>query len=172
MTKTFDFKYIRTISLYIFFSFLLIALVIVFNEELYGIFGEENYTSIHLILELLTAIVTMSIAAQLWFTTRFNLVNRDIYLGAIFLCIAMLTIFHMISFKGMPFFIMDSSPYQATWFYMITRLLLAFGILAVMVTKVKKSSLTTRLDSFFMEASEKRFKKKTIINNSLIIHNY
>ncbi|MEL4026001.1 EAL domain-containing protein [Lysinibacillus endophyticus] len=148
MTKTFDRKYIRNISLYLICSILLIALVVLFSDELYGIFGEENYISVHLLIELLSAIGTMSIAAQLWLTTRFNLFNKDIYLGALFLSIAIFTVCHMISYKGMPFFITESSPYQATWFYMITRLLLAFGILAIMVTKNKKSTITARNIAF------------------------
>ncbi|SOC13289.1 diguanylate cyclase/phosphodiesterase [Ureibacillus xyleni] len=144
MTKTFDRKYFRNISLYISLSLLLILFVVLFSEQLYGIFGEKNYTSIHLVIELLSAIVSMSIAAQLWLTTRFNLINKDIYLGALFLAVAILTIFHTISYKGMPFFIMDSSPYQATWFYIVTRLLLSIGIFAVMVLKVKNSTPKAR----------------------------
>ncbi|RUL50503.1 EAL domain-containing protein [Lysinibacillus antri] len=141
MEKTFDEKYIKSISIYISLSFMLILFVVLFSDKLYGIFGEQNYTAVHLLSEIFTIIVAMSIAMQLWLTSRFKLINVDVYMGALFLSLAILAIFHTISYKGMPFFIIESSPYQATWFYIITRLLISVGLLCIVLMKAK--SITT-----------------------------
>ena len=136
--KTTDRDYLKNMSYYILFALTLIIFVFLFNKQLYGIFGEKNYVSLHLIFELFSIVVTMSIAIQIWLTSRFNLINKDIYLGALFLSLAIFEIGHAMSYKGMPFFIIESSPYQATWFYIISRLLLPIGLLSILFLKDKK----------------------------------
>lgn len=120
----------------------------IFSEQLYGIFGEKNYVSIHLIIELFCIVVTMSIAIQIWLTSRFNLNNKDIYMGALFLSLAIFEIAHAISYKGMPFFIKESSPYEATWFYIIARLLMPIGLLSIVIQKDKKLTHSQRWLAF------------------------
>lgn len=121
-------------------SLLFLIFAFLFGSHLYGIFGENNYISIHLIIEIFIIITTMSTAIQIWLTSRFNLINKDIYMGAFFLLLSLLEIAHTIAYKGMPYFISESSPYEATWFYILVRLLLPIGLLAMLAIKVKKLS--------------------------------
>ena len=60
---------------------------------------------------------------------------KRLYIGALFLFLGLLEIFHALSYSGMPFFIKESSPYSATWFYMIMRVSQAFGLLIILTLK-------------------------------------
>lgn len=129
---------------YILSTIILLILLVyatVFSDQLYGIFGESNYVTIHLMIELLIIIVTMGISLQVWLTSKFYLINKDIYMGALFFALALFEILHTISYKGMPFFITESSPYEATWFYMAVRLFLPIGLIIISMIKVKKVSI-------------------------------
>ncbi|OLO37028.1 hypothetical protein BTR23_14925 [Alkalihalophilus pseudofirmus] len=51
---------------------------------------------------------------------------------------------HAITYNGMPYFFMESSPYQATWFYMVSRFILAVGVIVIVFMKEKQVSLQRR----------------------------
>lgn len=124
-----------------------------FKETYYGIFGEENYVSIHLIMEIFIITTAFTIATQAWMIFPHVLSNYRLWLGALFFSIGLLDIFHTISYKGMPFFIADSSPYKATWFYIIGRLTQAIGLLMIILSKDKKIPAKSRLLAYFMAST-------------------
>lgn len=148
LKRIFNNSYLRHILFYVLVTFILLIFAVIFGEELYGIFGKENYVAIHLILEIFIIISCMAIAIQVWFISKFSFINKDIYIGALFLFLALIEIVHTISYKGMPYLITESSPYEATWFYILERLFLSIGLLAVMVWKVKKHSGAYRWISY------------------------
>lgn len=143
-------SYLRNILFYVFLTFIFLIVALIFSDQLYGIFGENNYVTIHLLLEIFIIIACMAIAIQIWFISKFTLINKDIFIGALFLFLALIEIAHAISYKGMPFFITESSPYEATWFYIIERLFLSIGLLAIMVWEVKKHSEKVRWISYII----------------------
>ncbi|AOV06794.1 bifunctional diguanylate cyclase/phosphodiesterase [Sporosarcina ureilytica] len=120
------------------FSLLLYALF--FSESLFGLFSEDNYVMLHLLIEFFIISASFTIALQAWMTFPHTLSVQKIWLGALFFSIALLEIFHAITYKGMPYFLMESSPYQATWFYIAARLVLAVGLLIVLMVKDKPVS--------------------------------
>ncbi|MGM9951657.1 MAG: EAL domain-containing protein [Lysinibacillus sp.] len=134
-------------------TFIIAGMVIVFREPLHGIFGENNYISIHLIIEMFVSYCSLAIAIQILLSSRFDKNSRTIYIGALFLAIGILVVMHALSYKGMPFFIHDSDPYAATWFYMATRLMFPIGVLVIMLVKEKqmsKSSISTLYVASFL----------------------
>lgn len=143
-----EFKYQSNVLFYISITAILLFISIVFSDELYGIFGKDNYVSIHLILEIFMVVVTMAISIQIWLTSRFTLINKDIYLGAIFLLLSLIAIVHLISYKGMPYFITESTPYEATWFYIISRLIFPIGLLFTFLLKEKEASYLFRWGAY------------------------
>jgi len=122
---------------FILFSIVLLLIVAYWSEQFYGIFGKSNYVSIHLLIEILIIVVTMTIAIQLWLTTPFILSNKTLYIGALFLTYSLIEIAHTLAYKGMPYFITQSASYAATWFYIIGRLVLSCGILVIFTVKEK-----------------------------------
>ena len=134
----------RSLFLYILFTNIIAGIAIFFRNPLHGIFGEDNYVTIHLLVEILIIFFSLSIAVQIWLISKFNKSNRTVFIGALFLMIGILEINHALTFKGMPFFIQESGPYPATWFYIITRLLFPLGLLIIFLIKEKEVSRTTR----------------------------
>lgn len=143
-------KGFNTVKYLVVIDAILLIIAVIFGEELHGIFGEANYVAIHLIIEVLTVFMVLSIASQIWLSSQFNKVNKYIILGAIFVAIAIVKIFHLVSFKGMPFFVMESSPFAATWFYIVYRLLLAIGLLVAMVMTYREVTNSYRLISYMV----------------------
>ncbi|MGG0656854.1 bifunctional diguanylate cyclase/phosphodiesterase [Rummeliibacillus pycnus] len=130
------------------FLLLLLSLTLVFDQQFYGIFGEKNYVTIHLMMEILIIVASFSIAIQAWLIVPFVLSNRRLYIGALFLFLGITEIIHTLSYKGMPFFIEDSSPYSATWFYIIGRLTLPVGLLIIYILEPKKVSPARRWSTY------------------------
>ncbi|MFJ7735406.1 EAL domain-containing protein [Lysinibacillus sp. NPDC097287] len=136
-------KFGADISLYkqglrfLLFSIILLAIIGFWSDEFYGIFGEKNYVTIHLMIEILIIVVSLTIAIQSWLISPYLLSSTRLYLGALFLTIGLLEIAHALSYKGMPFFITDSTPYAATWFFIMSRLFLAIGLFIIFYFKEK-----------------------------------
>lgn len=72
------------------------------GDQLYGIFGKNNYVTIHLMMEILIIVVTMAISIQAWLVSPYILSKRVLYAGALFLTISLIEIAHSLSYKGMP----------------------------------------------------------------------
>ena len=119
-------------------SFIAITLAMIYQESLYGIFGEDNYAAIHTMMEAFIFTSALTIAIQAWMTFPHVLSSYRLWLGALFFSIGILSIFHMITYKGMPFFLSESSPYKATWFYMISRLTQALGLLIIILSNEQR----------------------------------
>ena len=130
--------FLKKYGLKLVLPFFLLVLVLLFDHQLYGVFGERNYVTIHLMIEILIIISSATIAIQAWLIMPYVLSNRRLYVGALFLALGLLEIIHTLSYKGMPFFLKESSTYSASWFYMVSRLTQALGLLLILSTKPKK----------------------------------
>ncbi|MBP1934682.1 bifunctional diguanylate cyclase/phosphodiesterase [Ammoniphilus resinae] len=118
--------------------FLIIALVFIFREKLYGVFGVENYLSIHTLLELSSLIVSFTIAIQAWMIFPYTLSNRHLFIGSLFFCMGLFDLFHAFNYQGMPFFFTESSAHKATWFWVVSRITLAFSLLLIVLSPRKQ----------------------------------
>ncbi|MGE7090803.1 bifunctional diguanylate cyclase/phosphodiesterase [Lysinibacillus sp. NPDC048646] len=139
-----DFSLFKQGIPYIILSLALLMIMSFWSEQLYGIFGENNYVTLHLMMEILIIVVTMSIAIQSWLISPYILSNRVLYIGALFLTISLLESAHALSYKGMPYFITGNTTYAATWFYMLARLLLSIGCFFILIVKEKPISMSYR----------------------------
>ncbi|WP_285396329.1 EAL domain-containing protein [Lysinibacillus sp. fls2-241-R2A-57] len=139
-----DFSFVRQGIQFILLSMIFLIVIGLGGDKFYGIFGENNYVTIHLMMEILIIVVTMAISIQTWLISPYILSNRVLYAGALFLTFSLIEIAHALSYKGMPFFITESTPYAATWFYMLGRLLLSIGFLTIYFVKEKKIKSTYR----------------------------
>lgn len=139
-----DFSFYKQGFRFLIFSIILLMIVGFWSEELYGIFEENNYVTIHLLIEILIIVVSLTIAIQSWLISPYLLSSTRLYLGALFLTIGLLEIAHALSYKGMPFFITESTTYAATWFYMMSRLFLSIGLLIVFYLKERTINASYR----------------------------
>lgn len=92
---------------------------------------QGQYVWLHTLIELSGSVITLSISGLIWHTAhqRKN-PAPEITLGAVFLAVGLLSIFHALSYPGMPPFITESSPAKAIYFRIATRLLAVLGLLA------------------------------------------
>lgn len=130
-------------------SYLLTTLALIYQEPLYGIFGETNYLAIHVLMEIFIVVVSFTIAIQAWMMFPHVLSSYRLWLGALFVSIGLLEVLHLMSYKGMPNFITESSPYKATWFYIVARVTQALGLLVIIATKDKQISSKWRWIAYF-----------------------
>ncbi len=120
------------------FPLVLLIISLLFRNQLYGVFGEDNYVVVHLLMEIFIIVVSFTIAIQAWLIFPYILSSHRLNIGALFLALGLLEVVHALSYAGMPFFIEESSPYTATWFYMIIRVSQALGLLMILTMKHKK----------------------------------
>lgn len=139
-----DFPFVRKGIQFMLVSIIFLIIIGLGSDEFYGVMGKNNYVTIHLLMEILIIVVTMSISIQTWLISPFILSNRGLYVGALFLTFSFIEIAHALTYKGMPFFITESTPYTATWFYMFGRLLLSIGSLFIYFIKEKEIKLIDR----------------------------
>lgn len=127
---------------------LLLITTMFFNHYLYGIFGNENYVTMHLIIEIFIIVGAFTIAIQAWLIVPYLQWDKRLYIGALFFAQGIFEVFHTISYDGMPFFVEKSSPYSATWIYMINRLSLSCGLLLIYIVNIKKAYSTKRFITY------------------------
>ncbi|NSL52822.1 bifunctional diguanylate cyclase/phosphodiesterase [Calidifontibacillus erzurumensis] len=134
----------KNVSLLI-ISLVILMVAVVFRESLYGVFGEENYLTIHLLMEIFIITTAFMIAIQSWMIFPHILSSFRLWIGALFFAIGILEVVHTINYKGMPFFLSESSSYKATWFFMAARLTEVMGMLAIILSKDRLVSSKFRI---------------------------
>ena len=120
------------------FPLVILIITLLFSKQLYGVFGEDNYVVIHLMMEIFIIVGSFTITIQAWLIFPYTLTSNRLNIGALFLALGLLEVAHALSYAGMPFFIEESSPYTATWFYMAIRMSQAIGLLIIFPLKPKK----------------------------------
>ena len=123
---------------------LITILALSLQNQLYGVFDEKSYVGINLMIEICIIIVSFTIAIQAWLIFPYTLSNRRLFIGALFQFLGLLEIAHTFSFKGMPFFIEESSTYSATWFYIISRVTQALGLFLIFKLAIKQTNVSVK----------------------------
>lgn len=129
-------------------SVMVLLIAVIFREHFYGIFGEQNYLAIHLVMESLIVTIALMITTQSWTIFPHNLSKYRLWIGSIFCSVAVLEIAHMITYKGMPYFFGESSSYKATWFFIASRLTEVIGMLVVVTFKDRVVSRKSRMAAY------------------------
>lgn len=105
------------------------------SEIIEQFYNPRNHLSLHILLELISISVAFAIALQGWMIFTHTLSRHRLFIGALFFCIALFDIFHVLSFNGMPFFIMENSVLRPTWFWIISRFFLSIGLFLILTQK-------------------------------------
>lgn len=141
--------------LYILSAIMLLVLIRIFHADLDRVFDPNNYVAIHTILEFFSIAVSFSIFTYGW--KRYSEIKsrKMLFLAIVFITVAMLDLLHTISFKGMPYFLTESSIAKATWFWIAARSVESLFMLIILLfpdKQVKKdlSSLFLCLSMFIV----------------------
>lgn len=109
---------------------LLIALGSMIYIPAFEIIAPEKHFSFHVILEMLSISVAIAIAIQSWMVFPHTLSKHRLIMGAVFLTVALFDILHIFTYNGMPFYA-DYSSQDEYWYWLVSRLTLAIGSLAI-----------------------------------------
>lgn len=121
-----------------------------FQDIIYTFYNPDNFLSLHILLELFSVSVAFAIVIQGWMIFPHNLSLHRLYVSALFLSVGILDTLHILTYNGMPFFLVDSSVQHATWFWIFARLSVALGLLLIFIQKDRNVSKRMRMLSFSM----------------------
>lgn len=124
----------RKIISYALIGTIIFALFHFFHQDLLPMYQSKNYTSLHIILEFVSISISIAIFTYGWKAFTFSRSQRLIYLSFVFLTVAILDLFHTLTFEGMPFFISEGSISKSIWFWLISRLI---GTILIMIILIK-----------------------------------
>lgn len=93
----------------------------VFHPQLSAIYDPVNFLSIHIALELFAISISFAIFFYGWRKYEETKSGKLLMLAMLFLIVGLLDLLHTLTFKGMPFFLTESSVAKTTWFWIITR---------------------------------------------------
>ncbi|EKN62564.1 PAS/PAC sensor-containing diguanylate cyclase/phosphodiesterase [Neobacillus bataviensis LMG 21833] len=121
---------------FIIFSLLAIVLLMVihlFQPQILTIYNPANYVGFHALLEIFS--ISISAAIFLYGLKCYGKSHssRMLLLSFTFLLVGTLDLLHTLSFKGMPFFITESSVAKATWFWVSARAIQSLFILSILL---------------------------------------
>ncbi|NWQ39349.1 hypothetical protein MLOOGBEN_01395 [Bacillus sp. EB106-08-02-XG196] len=116
----------------------LLMLVRIFISQTYTIYDPKNYVGMHSMLEIIC--IAISITIFLYGLKKFSATRslRLLLLSFTFLTIGIIDLFHTLSYKGMPFFITESSIQKATWFWITARVIQSILMLTIILLPDKK----------------------------------
>ncbi|WP_210365264.1 MASE3 domain-containing protein [Bacillus sp. REN3] len=111
----------------------LLMLIHLYHSALSPYFHPENYLAIHTILEFFSITVSFVIFLYGWKTYPTSRSRKILLLSFLFFVIGVLDLLHTLTFKGMPFFITESSTAKATWFWVTARLIESFMMVGILM---------------------------------------
>ncbi len=93
----------------------------IFQEQINSLYNPENYVGFHTMLENISICISATIFFYGLKRYRITRSSQMLLLSFTFFFIGTMDLFHTLTFKGMPYFITESSVAKATWFWIIAR---------------------------------------------------
>ena len=145
--KLYEYKQLIWLVLVIVFSVLLFGNIYHFEPFFNNIMSVAAYLSWHIMFEFMSILVSFCVFILPYYAYRQNHSLSGIFIANVFLIMGIIDTFHTLSFKGMPYFLIDNSTSnRATTFWIIARLIGAIGItLASFISLDKKSKIDRRI---------------------------
>lgn len=87
------------------------------------------YVPIHLLLELVSIVVSLAVFTTGWYGYKQTGNSRDLLIGVVFLATGVTDLIHALSYQGMPDFLGDPSAGKAAAYWVLSRLIVGVGLL-------------------------------------------
>lgn len=127
-----------------FFAIIIFICIRLFQQKFNITYNTLNFLSMHTLLELFSIAVSATLALQAWLLFPQYLSKHRLVIGAAFLSVGVLDLFHTLSYNGMPFFFTESSVAKATWYWLIARGTETVAILYIMIWKDQQVSFAQK----------------------------
>ncbi len=147
----YEYKQLLWLGVVIVFSSVLFEKIYLLEPFFDKTVNVSSYLSWHTIFEFISILVSLCVFLLSYYAYRQNRRLRGIFIANVFLCMGIVDVFHALSFKGMPYFLIENSTAdRATTYWIIARLIGAIGIAAGSFIKSnKKSNINRRVFLFF-----------------------
>ena len=110
-----------------------------YEDRAFFVLSSDTFLTIHVLLELLSVLMSFSIFSVTYFTSGQTNSAGMIIMASTFLAVAFFDSAHTFSYKGMPTFMISPSPITATVLWLVSRVTMVIGILvAVLIPEQKK----------------------------------
>lgn len=119
-----------TVAAVLLFSLILFNTVTWYEPYLYRVISVDTFLTWHIVLELLSIVMSSAIFFITYYTFERSHRLCSIVLACTFLTVALVDLFHTLSYKGMPIFLTESSIAKATTFWIIARMSAGIGLLS------------------------------------------
>jgi hypothetical protein len=144
-----------TESKFLVYSTMAIVLLLgvhLFQQQINLFYNQDNYVGFHTLLESFS--ISTSSAIMLYGLKNFgkSQSSQMLLLSFTFLVVGTLDMLHTLTFKGMPFFLTQSSVDKATWFWVSARIIQALLILAILLLPDRKLRRDYRFPMFLLAA--------------------
>jgi len=138
--KRFIFQHIRT-----FVIVNVVCLLVFLNYNfIFNLIGESNLASLKIIIQMCMLVAISSIGFQIWFSTRFNLDNKNVHIGALFFTIGLFQIVHIVSSDGLPNYLHYDYGKFSDLFDLITHNLMPLGMIVIVLMPYQQIALRYR----------------------------
>jgi phosphoserine phosphatase RsbU/P len=138
----------KLLALFSVILFILLNVCVDFFAELYEPI-RSNHVANHLIMELISIFVSLSIALHGWVSFKSTLSLNWLMFSSAFVAVALLDLVHALTFRGMPHFIFDSSSSTTAWFWVAARLTESIMFMLVILFPLKgRASLNFRKHAY------------------------
>lgn len=137
--------------------FLFFIFLVFLAGRYYTVIGSEIYLVLHMVIEFVIVAVAICAALMSWYDYKYKHELKMLLFSLTFCLVAPFEFAHALSYMGMPDFITPNTVDKASTLFIITKLLLAIGLLAAVVcgeriVVIHKSALIPTL-SFLLSAS-------------------
>lgn len=129
---------------YIALPLLLLIPLIVYGNQLYGVYKEESYIYLNLIMQILIVVFTMAIAIHSWLVFSHLFASRTLYIGSLFFVIALLEMSNIVIFSANAL----QTSYINVWLHLVMRLCLAIGVLFIILKPKKQLTMHYRVYTY------------------------
>ena len=116
-----------------------------YENVIYGVFSINPFLHWHTALEFITIVISFTLFVITYYTYTKNFRLRLLFFSAIFFTVGVVDFLHTMNYNGMQGFFGESSIAKATTFWMISRLIMSFGLLGTSIIPYdKKTSINRR----------------------------
>lgn len=131
-------------------AIVLLMMVHLFQSPISVLYNPENYVGIHILLECISICISAAVFIYGLKSYQQTRSSQMLLLAITFFLVGSIDLLHTLSFKGMPYFISESSVAKATWFWVIARVIQAVLMLLVLIIPERRLKRDYRLGALVL----------------------
>lgn len=128
----------RKFIIYTLMAVLLLVTIHAFHPQISSHYNPENFLGIHTALEFFAISISFALFLYGWRRFEYTRSGKLLMVSLVFFTVGSIDLLHTLTFKGMPFFLTESSVAKATWFWVTARSIEAISMLFILILPDRK----------------------------------